>query len=199
MRNDVPLNPGNPDEESSMQEGFQTFGGPHVLSLLVEAQIARLKPSGFTSGMCMHAVAEAYGGLVHSLTAGNRKYPLHSDVLNSQGVAKVFSKYGSYLLPQAFPEGSPQHPRSGQGLLAIAGARNHSESIFQYRLGHIFQSGISQRRWIVAGSLQRIGRVEMSVTNELDKLAGNIGMARNLAGVTAPTTIRRCSWGKMSR
>ena len=35
---------------------------------------------------------------------------LNSNVLNSQAVPSSFSKYGSYLLSQTFPEGSPAHP-----------------------------------------------------------------------------------------
>ena len=35
---------------------------------------------------------------------------LHRDVLNSAVLPIIHSQYGSYLLPQAFPEGSPTHP-----------------------------------------------------------------------------------------
>jgi hypothetical protein len=47
---------------------------------------------------------------------------LHSDVLNSAAVAATFSKYGTYLLPQAFPEGSPTHPCYPTGHGTVGGA-----------------------------------------------------------------------------
>jgi len=50
---------------------------------------------------------EAYGGLVHYTKTAGASYPLHPDVLNSQAVAEVLAKSGTYFLPNAFPEGSP--------------------------------------------------------------------------------------------
>ena len=47
---------------------------------------------------------------------------LHADVLNSQAVAKTFSQFGTYLLPQAFPEGAPVHPCYPTGHGTVAGA-----------------------------------------------------------------------------
>jgi hypothetical protein len=47
---------------------------------------------------------------------------LHSDVLNSAVLPIIFSNYGSYLLPQAFPEGSPTHPCYPTGHGTVAGA-----------------------------------------------------------------------------
>jgi len=47
---------------------------------------------------------------------------LHQDVLNSQAVRKTNRIYGSYLLPQAFPEGSPTHPCYPTGHGTVGGA-----------------------------------------------------------------------------
>ena len=92
MQNDIPLNVGNPYEKSSTQEGFQTFGGPHALSLLAEVSNRALKAVWFHKWYVHRTLRpEAYGGLVHWTLNGTRKYPLHSDVLNSQAVARVFS------------------------------------------------------------------------------------------------------------
>ena len=43
-------------------------------------------------------------------------------VLNSQALQQSYQKYGSYLLPQAFPEGSPAHPSYPTGHGTVAGA-----------------------------------------------------------------------------
>jgi hypothetical protein len=47
---------------------------------------------------------------------------LHSDVLNSAVLPIIHSNYGSYLLPQAFPEGSPTHPCYPTGHGTVGGA-----------------------------------------------------------------------------
>src|SRR5207253_7383774 len=47
---------------------------------------------------------------------------VHADVLNSQAVAQTFSQFGTYLLPQAFPEGAPTHPCYPTGHGTVAGA-----------------------------------------------------------------------------
>src|SRR5947209_17448391 len=47
---------------------------------------------------------------------------LHPDMLNSAVLGVVRSMYGSYLLPQAFPEGSPTHPCYPTGHGTVAGA-----------------------------------------------------------------------------
>jgi len=43
-------------------------------------------------------------------------------VLSSKAVKASFDKYKTYLLPQAFPEGSPTHPAYPTGHGAVAGA-----------------------------------------------------------------------------
>ena len=49
-------------------------------------------------------------------------YPIHSDVLNSQALSRIFAQHGTYFMPHAFPEGCPQHPSYGQGHATVAGA-----------------------------------------------------------------------------
>ena len=51
--------------------------------------------------------------------------PFHSAssaLLNSAAVAATFAEYGTYLLPQAFPEGSPTHPCYPTGHGTVGGA-----------------------------------------------------------------------------
>jgi len=70
---------------------------------------------------------EEYGALVHANLTKSAPVPqaaaaLHPDILNSAVLPKIFSTYGSYLLPQAFPEGSPTHPCYPTGHGTVAGA-----------------------------------------------------------------------------
>jgi hypothetical protein len=43
-------------------------------------------------------------------------------ILNSHGLQKSFTKFGTWLLSQAFPEGSPAHPSYPTGHGAVGGA-----------------------------------------------------------------------------
>jgi hypothetical protein len=70
---------------------------------------------------------EEYGALVHARKTGASPMPqaaaaLHADVLNSAALPIIHSTYGSYLLPQAFPEGSPTHPCYPTGHGTVGGA-----------------------------------------------------------------------------
>ena len=185
MQNDVMPNVGNPYNKSHTQEGFQTFGGPHVLSLLAEVSNRALKAVWFHKWYVHRTLRpEAYGGLVHWTMNGTREYPVHSDVLNSQAVANVYSKYGSYLLPNAYPEGCPQHPSYGQGHAAIAGACvTILKAFFSTDTVTFFDPVEASRDGLSLVPYKGPDVWQMSVTNELHKLAGNIGMARNMAGI----------------
>ncbi|MDF9409705.1 hypothetical protein L7E55_15340 [Pelotomaculum isophthalicicum JI] len=65
---------------------------------------------------------EEFGGRVQNLLTGAACYPVNPELLNSQAVAEVFDKYGSYLLPQAYPEGCPAHPAYPAGHACFTGA-----------------------------------------------------------------------------
>jgi len=68
---------------------------------------------------------EAGGGVLHQILSGNQNKidaRLNRNVLKSQAVAQSFSKYGTYLLAQTFPEGSPTHPSYPTGHGCVAGA-----------------------------------------------------------------------------
>lgn len=185
MKNDVPLNPGNPYEKSSTQEGFQTFGGPHVLSLLAEVSNRALKAVWYHKWYVHRTLRpEAYGGLVHWTMTGKRSYPIRADVLNSKAAAQVFSKHGTYLLPQAYPEGCPLHPSYGQGHAAIAGACVTILKAFFATDNVMFYDPVEASADGLALVPYKGPDVwQMSVTNELHKLAGNISMGRNFAGI----------------
>src|SRR5262249_44398355 len=70
---------------------------------------------------------EEMGALVHARITNRQPKPqaagsLNADVLNSQAVAQGFSQFGTYLLPQAFPEGAPPHPGYPTGPGTVGGA-----------------------------------------------------------------------------
>lgn len=62
----APFGPGNPYRDSRNQEGFATFGGPHILSLVCEVATRALKAVWRQKWFVHRRLRpEAYGGLVH--------------------------------------------------------------------------------------------------------------------------------------
>lgn len=177
----MPVNPGNPYLTTTTQEGFGTFGGPHVLSLVAEASARALRAIWYQKWFVHRRLRpEAYGGLVHLTMTGQKDYPLHPDALNSAAVAGAYSKYGTYLMPMAFVEGSPMHPSYGQGHSVLAGA---CVTI----LKAWFDETALVPNPVVASSdgsaLNAYSGSDLTVGGELNKLVGNIGIGRDLAGV----------------
>jgi hypothetical protein len=121
-------NPGNPYIGSHSEKAFGTLGGPDAAGTLGEMATRALKASWYHKWIKdLKYRPEAYGALVHARLANVSPMPqaaaeLHPDVLNSAAVAQTFTKYGSYLLPQAFPEGSPTHPCYPTGHGTVGGA-----------------------------------------------------------------------------
>jgi membrane-associated phospholipid phosphatase len=185
----APLNPGNPYTKYTKQAGFATFGVPHFLCLLGEAKQRACKAAWYSKWFVHRALRpEAYGGLVHMTKTGQASYPLHKDVLNSIAVANVFAQPRAYFLPQAFPEGSPQHPSYPQGHATMAGAcATILKAAFD---GSVAFKTLGDKR-IVTASADGLSLVDytgsdasqITVNGEIEKLASNIGQARDFAGI----------------
>lgn len=124
----APPNPGNPYIGSVSQKAFATLGGPDAAGTIAEMASRALKASWFHKWVKdLRMRPEEYGGLVHARKTGASPMPqaaaaLHADVLNSAVLPIINSTYGSYLLPQAFPEGSPTHPCYPTGHGTVGGA-----------------------------------------------------------------------------
>jgi hypothetical protein len=124
----VSPNPGNPYIGSTTEKAFATLGGPDAAATIAEMATRALKASWYHKWIKdLRLRPEEYGALVHARKTGSSPFPqaatvLHNDVLNSAALPLTFADYGSYLLPQAFPEGSPTHPCYPTGHGAVGGA-----------------------------------------------------------------------------
>jgi hypothetical protein len=180
----VPLNPGNPYLKSMNQTGFGTFGPPAIATAVAEIATGALKAVWYQKWLVHRRLRpEAYGGLVHNTLSAARIYPLHADVLKSRAAASVKMLHGTYLLPTAFPEGCPLHPSYGAGHATVAGA---AVTI----LKAVFDENFLIPNPVVPSAdgltlLPYTGPDASSLTvgSELDKLASNIALGRNFAGV----------------
>ena len=184
LGNKAPFNPGNPYLTITNQSGVQTFGPQHILDLLGEVSNRALKAMWYQKWFVHRALRPiAYGGLVHNTITGVANYPVHRDVLNSQAVAQIFIKHGSYLLPAAYPEGGPQHPSYAEGHGVIAGACVTALKAFfdeSFVIPNpMVASDDGQSLLPYTGS--DVGQI--TVGGELNKLANNVALGRDMAGV----------------
>jgi hypothetical protein len=178
----APFNLGNPYRRVPNQAGFATFGDPYEKTILCEVATRALKATWFQKWFVHRRLRpEQYGGRVHNQIENNR-YPgvLHNDVLSSPALERVFSKYGTYLLPQAYPEGAPTHPAYTAGHATVAGA---CVTILKalFREEYIIPTPVIPTPDGLA--LQPYQGPPLTVGGELNKLASNIATGRNIAGV----------------
>jgi membrane-associated phospholipid phosphatase len=177
----APFDPGNPYLASANQDGFTTFGGPHVATLLTEVASRVLKAQWFQKWYVHRALRpEAFAGRVHNHITGAANYPLHSDVLNSAAVQSVFLKYGTYLLPQVFVEGSPLHPSYGSGHATVAGA---CVTILKAWFDESYVIPNPVEPSPDGLSLLPYNGPPLTVGGELNKIASNVAFGRNMAGI----------------
>jgi hypothetical protein len=175
------LDPGLPLYDSKAQAGFAQCGGPHILSLVTEVATRALKAVWYQKWFVHHRLRpEEYGGRVHNQLTGAASYPLHPDVLRSRAVAETLQKYGSYLLPQAFAEGSPTHSSYGSGHATVAGACVTVLKAFFDETDTIKNPMVPNADG--AGLFPYDGP-PLTVLGELNKVARNVAFGRNGAGI----------------
>jgi len=119
----APFDAGNPYTTSRTQIGFGTLGAPYIASVLCAVARPALKAVWYQKWFVHRRLRpEAFAGRIHNHVTCAASYPIHPEILNSMALAEAFSRQGTYLLPMAFPEGSPTHPAYGAGHATVAGA-----------------------------------------------------------------------------
>ena len=174
-------NPTNPYKKSKVQTGFSTFGLPHVCGWLGAAAVAALHAAWYQK-WCVHRRLrpEELGGRAHQTLAGIKSYPVSPDLLQSAALATAFKTNGTYLLPQAFPEGCPLHPSYPAGHATVAGACSAVLKAFFDENGLVTDCVTPSAD---GSSLLPLDDVALTVGGEINKLAVNIAMGRDFAGI----------------
>jgi hypothetical protein len=175
------LDDANPYKNSSTQSGFVTFGAPHILDLVGRAANHALKAAWYQKWVIHRRLRpEEFGGRIHNHVNGAAQYPINSKLLDSKALASVFSKYGTYLCPQAYPEGCPTHPAFPGGNATFTGAGVTMLKAF-------FNESFVIPNPVVPSddglSLQPWTGEPLTVGGELNKLVLNAAFGRNIAGV----------------
>ncbi len=180
----VAADSGNPYNNSSNQAGFATFGGPHIATLLCEVSTRALKAVWNQKWFVHRRLRpEVFAARVHRRLYDNANYPVHSEILDSITTASRLGGYlpaGNALLPMAFPEGSPTHPAYGAGHATVAGA---CVTI----LKAWFDESFVIPNPVVPDSTGQVlipySGDTLTVGGELNKIASNVALGRNIAGV----------------
>ena len=187
----APFDDGNPYNNNPSQIGFGTFGGPHIATLLCEVSTRALKAVWFQKWFVHRRLRpEVQAARVHRTLFAGAGYPVHPEVLESfsdSNRLKGFMPAGNALLPMAFPEGSPTHPAYGAGHATVAGACvtilkawfNDTTRLVDIGLDPVqpTDDGLSLVPYLGSDA------GDLTVGGELNKIAANIALGRNTAGV----------------
>jgi membrane-associated phospholipid phosphatase len=174
------LSPTNPYLPVTNQAGFVTFGGPEILDVVNHVANASLKACWFQKWAVHRRLRpEAFAGAIHNVKTGGMTAPVHAEILDSSVLTEVHNRFGTYLLPQAYPEGSPAHPSYPAGHAVFSGACATMLKAF-------FNEALALPSPVVAdatGAALLPYAGTLTVGNELNKLAANIAIGRDAAGV----------------
>ena len=175
------LDQGNPYLSSSKESSFTSLGGPWLLQMLTYASNLSLSGAWFQKWRVHRRLRpEVFGGRINFHQVANRNYEIHPDILNSEAISKTNSIYGSSFLPMAYTEGSPTHPAYPAGHATIAGACCTVLKAFfneDFILPDTVQAGE------LGLSLEPYTDTALTLGGEVDKLANNVSIGRDAAGV----------------
>ncbi len=174
----------SPNPSSVNQDGFATFGGPHIATILCEVATRALHAVWFQKWQVHRRLRpEVFAARVHQTLNTGRPYPVHPEILNSVQSAARLGGYltpGNALLPMAFPEGSPTHGAYGAGHATVAGA---CVTILKAWFDGDALLPPTMVPNAAGTALVPFGGPPLTVRGELNKIASNVAIGRNIAGV----------------
>jgi hypothetical protein len=184
----TPLNPGNPYNKSKTQNGFNTLGQPDIAASFAAVAREALKAVWYQKWYVhLRHRPESGGAIVHLIKTGQGntiKGRPSNNVLDSHAVQSSFAKYGSYFLPQAFPEGSPTHPAYPTGHGTVAGACITILKFFFDGDFIIPNPQVPSTHGTKLDDYTEFDAGQMTVNGELHKLAHNVSFAHGIhAGI----------------
>ena len=196
----APVDDGNPYKGNPTQDGFGTFGGPHIATLLCEVSTRALKAVWYQKWLVHRRLRpEAFAGRieynrthpgrfdVHPSIGGSSVLPLIAAHNQARNTAAGNGGGATYLLPQAFPEGSPTHPAYGAGHATVAGACVTILKAWFKETTKLADLGVQIQEPTPDGLalVPYTGGDASSLTvgGELNKVAANVALGRNAAGV----------------
>jgi membrane-associated phospholipid phosphatase len=187
LGNGILADKNNPYNFSRTQDGFGTLGAPYISSLVCQVAQNALRSVWFQK-WCVHRRMrpEVFGGRIHQVLKNKASYPIHTEVLDSLASDDRLGKYlteKNGLLPIAFPEGSPTHPSYGAGHATVAGACVTILKAFFDEDKFIPGPLVPNSKGTVLSPYIEHDATKLTVGGELNKIAANVAIGRNIAGV----------------
>jgi hypothetical protein len=170
----------NPYTEARGQEPYINFGAPDSFDFVSRAGKPAFNAAWYQKWIIhRQARPEVFACRIHNHLSQVQLYPLH-DSVSSSALEAVLSRQGNALLSQAYSEGSPAHSAYPSGHATVAGACVTMLKAF-------FRESFVMPNPVVASAdgldLVPFRGADLTVGNELNKLAFNIAMGRNWAGI----------------
>ena len=187
--------------------GFALWGGPHILTMVTEVATRALKAVRFQkfNNHC-RLRPEALAGRIEKASdiaagfpiAGSAFLSMEGAIQPTVDAIQAANASGTKLLPMAFQEGSPMHPSYGAGHATVAGACVtilkaffDTSAVLVNRNGAIsfsrFENGDAPVAFVPDATMNALTDVTdgsyLTLEGELNKLAANISIGRNMAGV----------------
>lgn len=188
--------------------GFALWGGPHILTLVTEVATRALKAVRYQKfNVHCRLRPEALAGRIHRAVEIENDFPvtagkftgLESSIQGTVNAIRAVNPSSTALLPMAFQEGSPMHPAYGAGHATVAGAcvtilkaYFDTSALLVNRGGSplftsSLESGDSPVAYIPDAPMTGLTPTTpdnfLTLEGELNKLAANISIGRNMGGV----------------
>jgi hypothetical protein len=185
----APFDPGNPYRQSQFearrQEAFFSFGPFHPLAFATEVALHALRAVWFQKYYVHRRLRpEEFGARIHIQKTGQEEYPIHRDLFESDVFNQPeFKKRNSFMLPQVFPEGCPPHPSYGAGHATVVGAQATVLKAFFDETYVLPKTYVASRDGKELEPYTGPDKDNLTVGGELNKLASNVALGRNFAGV----------------
>ena len=176
------LSESNPYSGSVTQTEGPLFGVNHALDVLSRVSMSSQHVAWYQKWLVhRRARPEVFFGRVHKrMTDPTTPYPVNAELLASPALTATFNKYNSYLLPMGTASGSPLHPSYPAGHATMAGAAVTVLKAF-YKGSFVIPSP----KVTNAGGTGLVAYTgpTLTIEGELNKLASNISLGRDIAGV----------------
>lgn len=171
----------NPLNVSLTQGREPMWGLNHVLDLVSRVAVMSQSMAWYQKYQVhRRARPEVFFGRVHNHMTGAANYPIHAELLSSPALSLTNSLKGSFLLPMATPSGSPLHPSYPAGHATMAGAAVTVLKAY-FKGSFVIPNPVVPD---AAGtSLVPYTGPALTIEGELNKLATNISIGRDAAGV----------------
>jgi hypothetical protein len=181
----APFHPGDPYKDSRTQEALFNFGPFTPLAEIARVLLIAMRAVWFQKFYVHRRLRpEEFGGRVHIHKTDQKEYPINRELLESDVFDEPqFKKNNSFLLPMAFPQGCPPHPSYGAGHATASGAMATILKAFFDETFVLPYAFIASKDGTKLEPYTGPDKDELTVGGELNKLAANVSLGRNFAGV----------------